>query len=133
VPAAIVVVLIIVAALVIAVPVRRLAHDGRSRTTIVAYVVLLVALAVGVTELRPALGVVYIVPFITWRAGLDRLLGGRRSTIRVIEVEPTAVEAPRDVTPREPETPADAMRLEREPPGDATRSEAADPAHRGDL
>jgi hypothetical protein len=108
VPAAIVVLLLIVAALVIAVPVRRLVHDGRSTTTIVAYVVLLVALAVGVTELRPlaryllpALGVVYIVPFITWRAGLDRLLGRRRSTIRVTRVEPTAVEAPRDATPRD--------------------------------
>jgi hypothetical protein len=126
VPAAIVVVLLIVAALVIAVPVRRLVHDGRSTTTIVAYVVLLVALAVGVTELRPlvryllpALGVVYIVPFITWRAGLDRLRGGRRSTIRVIKVEPTAVDAPRNVTPTGDQTAetADAPADARRPPG----------------
>lgn len=105
-PAAIVIALLIVAALVIAVPVRRLFHDGRSRTTIVSYVVLLVALAVGVSELRPlaryllpVLGVVYIVPFITWRAGLDRLLGHRAPSIRVVRVERPSVEPPRDVTP----------------------------------
>ena len=105
VPAAIIVLLLVLAALVIAVPVRRLVKDGRSPTTIVFYVVLLVALAVGVSELRPLaryllpiLGVVYILPFITWRAGLDRLLG-RRPPIRVSRVEGPAIEGPRNVTP----------------------------------
>jgi len=92
------------AAIVIAFPVRRLVHDGRSLTTIVLYVVILVALAVGASELAlaryllPALGVVYILPFITWRAGLDRLLG-RRPPIRVSRVDRPAIEGTRNVTP----------------------------------
>ena len=128
-PAAIVVVLLIVAAVVIAVPVRRLVHDGRSRTTIVSYVVLLVTLAVGVSELRPlaryllpVLGVVYIVPFITWRAGLDRLLGRRTPAIRVVRVEREGVEGPRDVTPPDDAQPTETA------PGD----EARDPSDPGD-
>ncbi|MFI5225772.1 MAG: hypothetical protein ACHQ3P_03760 [Candidatus Limnocylindrales bacterium] len=120
-PAAIVVALLLVAALVIAVPVRRLAQDGRSRTMIVSYVVLLVALAVGVSELRPlaryllpVLGVVYIVPFITWQDGLDRLLGRRRPSIRVVRVERPSVDPPRDVTP-----PDDPTRDSEDPTGQA--------------
>lgn len=103
-PAAIVVVLLALAVIVIAFPVRRLVRDDRSLTTIVLYVVVLVALAVGASELAlaryllPILGVVYILPFITWRAGLDRLLG-RRPPIRVSRVERPGIEGPRNVTP----------------------------------
>jgi hypothetical protein len=114
VPAAIVVVLLVLAALVIAVPVRRLVRDGRSLTTIVLYVVVLIALGVGVTGLEPldryllpVLGIVYIVPFITWRAGLDRLLARRPPSIRVVRVDRPSVEPPRDVTPRDVTPPED--------------------------
>jgi hypothetical protein len=106
VPAAVVVILLVVAALVIAVPVRRLVRDGRSLSTIVLYVMVLVALAVGVSELAlaryllPILGVVYILPFITWRSGLDRLLG-RRAPVRVSRVDRPAIEGARNVTPPE--------------------------------
>jgi len=107
VPAAIVLLLLALAALVIAVPVRRLVRDGRSLSTIVLYVVVLVALAVGVSELAlaryllPMLGVVYILPFITWRAGFDRLLG-RRPAVRVSRVDRPAIEAARERAPIPP-------------------------------
>jgi hypothetical protein len=134
VPAAIVIGLLVVAALVIAVPVRRLVRDGRSVTTIVLYVVVLVALAVGVTELEPldryllpALGVVYILPFITWRAGLDRLLG-RRPPVRVSRVDRPAIEGVRNVTPPESDDAAADDRLEEEGAGGqpGTRSDTAE-------
>jgi hypothetical protein len=134
VPAAIVITILVVAALVIAVPVRRLVRDGRSLTTIVLYVVVLVALAVGVTELEPldryllpALGVVYILPFITWRAGLDRLLG-RRPPVRVSRVDRPAIEGARNVTPTDADDASTDDPLEEEAPGGQpeTRSETAE-------
>jgi hypothetical protein len=105
VPAAVLVLILVIAVVVVAVPLRRLYLDGRSRSAILSYAIVLLALAVAVTEARPlaryllpALFVVYLVPFVTWRGGLDRLLG-RREEIRVIRPEPRAVEPPRNVTP----------------------------------
>jgi hypothetical protein len=85
VPPALLIVVLVLAAVVIAVPVRRLRLDGRSWRTILTYTVLLLALALAVTEveplaryLLPVLGVAYIAPFVTLRGGIDRLLGRRR-------------------------------------------------------
>jgi hypothetical protein len=111
-----------VAAVVLAVPLRRLYLDGRSRTAILAYAILLLALALAVTEIRPlaryllpALFVLYILPFVTWRGGLDRLLGWRGEEIRVVRPEPRAVQPPRNVTPDE-ESPRDAGKSDGSPP-----------------
>ncbi len=105
VPAALLVLILVLAAVVLAVPLRRLYLDGRSRTAILAYAILVLGLALAVTEIRPltryllpALFLVYLAPFVTWRGGLDRLLG-RREEIRVVRPEPRAVEPPRNVTP----------------------------------
>jgi hypothetical protein len=85
VPAALLVVVLAVAAVVVAVPARRLHLDGRSWRTVLAYTVLLLGLALAVTEveplaryLLPVLGLAYIAPFVTLRGGIDRLLGRRR-------------------------------------------------------
>jgi hypothetical protein len=101
-------VLLVAAAIVIAFPVRRLRLDGRSRGTLIWYTIALLALAIGVTELRPfaryllpVLGIVYLAPFVTWRGGLDRLLG-RRPAVTVTRVEPRVIPPPRDVTPPPP-------------------------------
>jgi len=106
VPAALLLVILVVAAVVLAVPLRRLYLDGRSPTAILTYAIVVLALALAVTEIRPlaryllpALFVVYLVPFVTWRGGLDRLLGRRGEEIRVVRPEPRAVEPPRNVTP----------------------------------
>jgi hypothetical protein len=114
VPAAVLVLILVVAAVVLAVPLRRLYLDGRSRTAILTYAILMLALALAVTEVRPlaryllpALFVVYLVPFVTWRGGLDRLLGRRDREIRVVRPVPPAVEPPRNVTPGA-DPPADA-------------------------
>jgi hypothetical protein len=107
-PLEIVIVVLIVAAVVVAVPVRRLVLDGYSGGAILAYVALLGLLAAGVTEARtlgrfvlPILGLAYIAPFITVGGGLDRLLGRRRPIVRVTPVETPAIAPPRDVTPRD--------------------------------
>jgi hypothetical protein len=107
-PVEIVIVVLIVAAVVVAVPVRRLVLDGYSGWAILAYVALLGLLAAGVTEARtlgrfvlPILGLAYIAPFITFGGGLDRLLGRRRPTVRVTPVETRAIAPPRDVTARD--------------------------------
>jgi hypothetical protein len=104
--AAVVVLILVVAAVVLAVPLRRLYLDGRSRTAILTYAILMLVLALAVTEARPlaryllpALFVVYLLPFVTWRGGLDRLLGRRSQEIRVVRPVPPAVEPPRNVTP----------------------------------
>jgi hypothetical protein len=122
VPAAVLFVILIVAAVVLAVPLRRLYLDGRSRSAILTYAVVLLALAVAVTEFRPlaryllpALFLVYLAPFVTWRGGLDRLLGRRREEVRVTRPEPRAVEPPRNVTP------------DRDPSADAGNADAAPP------
>jgi hypothetical protein len=108
VPAAVIVLVLIVAAVVLAVPLRRLYLDGRSRTAILTYAIVVLALALAVTELRPlaryllpALFIVYLLPFVTWRGGLDRLLGRRGEEVRVTRSDPRAVGPPRDVTPEE--------------------------------
>lgn len=87
-------------------PARRLRLDGRSPRAILGYVALLLALALGVTELRPLaryllplLGVVYLAPFVTWRGGLARLFGRRGPDVRVTLAEPPVIPPPRDVTP----------------------------------
>jgi hypothetical protein len=105
VPAAVFILVLVVAAVVLAVPLRRLYLDGRSRSAILTYAVVLLALAVAVTEFRPlaryllpALFLVYLAPFVTWRGGLDRLLGRRAEAVRVVRPEPRAVEPPRNVT-----------------------------------
>jgi hypothetical protein len=123
-PIEILVVVLIVAAIVVAVPVRRLMLDGHSGWAIFAYVVLIGVLALGVTEARtlgrvllPLLGLAYIAPFITFGGGLDRLLGRRRPVVRVTPVATRAIEPPRDVTPRDVTPPA----------GAAPRAEPAEP------
>ena len=77
-------------------PARRLFLAGRSSGFVTAYFLslwLLGLLAVlsrgGARVVLPLIVVLYIAPFITWRAGIDRLLGRRR------EVRPP----PRNVTP----------------------------------
>ncbi len=107
-PLEILVVVLVVAAVVMAVPVRRLMLDGFSRWAIAGYAGLLLVLALGVTEARPLaryllplLGLAYIAPFITLGGGLDRLLGRRRSVVRVTPIPPRVIEPPRDVTPHD--------------------------------
>jgi hypothetical protein len=107
-PLEILIVVLVVAAVVIAVPVRRLMLDGFSRSAVLAYAALLLILALAVTEARPlaryllpVLGLAYIAPFITLGGGLDRLLGRRRSVVRVTPVVPRVIEPPRDVTPHD--------------------------------
>jgi hypothetical protein len=119
---AVLVLVLVVAAVVLAVPLRRLYLDGRSRSAILSYAVVLLALAVAVTEFRPlaryllpALFLVYLAPFVTWRGGLDRLLGRRREEVRVTRPEPRAVEPPRNVTP-DRDSPADAGNADGAPP-----------------
>ena len=135
-PVEFVVVVLIVAAVVVAFPVRRLVFDGYSGWAILAYVGLLGLLAVGVTEARtlgryllPLLGFVYIVPFITLGGGFDRLLGRRpRPVVRVTPVATRAIEAPRDVTPRDA-TPRDvAAPVDATPVDPASRDESTERA-----
>jgi hypothetical protein len=109
VPLEILLVVLAVATLVVAVPVRRLMLGGYSRWSILAYVGLIGLLAVGVTETRgagrillPVLGLAYIAPFLTLGRGLDRLLGRRRPVVRVSPVATPAIAPPRDVTPPVP-------------------------------
>jgi hypothetical protein len=126
-PLEILIVVLIVAVLVVAVPVRRLVLDGYSGWAVVAYCALIGFLAVGVTEARtlgrvllPLLGLAYIAPFITLGGGLDRLLGRRRPVVRVTPVATRAIEPPRDVTPRDA-TPRDAG------PGDEPHADVPPP------
>lgn len=111
-PLEILFVVLVVAAVVVAVPVRRLMLDGFSRWAIVGYAALILFLALAVTEARPLarvllpiLGLAYIAPFLTIRGGLDRLLGRRRPVVHVTPVVPPAIEPPRDVTPHDDVTP----------------------------
>jgi hypothetical protein len=129
-PLEILIVVLIVAAVVVAVPVRRLVADGYSTLAIVAYVALLGLLAAGVTEARtlgrvllPILGLAYIAPFITFRGGLDRLLGRRQPVVRVTPVERLAIAPPRDVTPpmRDPSREPAGDDEPTEPPGSSDR------------
>jgi hypothetical protein len=114
-------VILLATVVVVAFPVRRLRLDGHSRGTLIGYTILLLALALGVTELRPlarfllpALGIAYIVPFITWPAGLDRLLGRRGPAVTVTRTEPRVIPPPRNVTPPPP-GPADVPASDRTP------------------
>lgn len=82
-------------------PARRLFVAGRPTGTIATYFLtlfvlgLLVALAPGTSRLVvPILIVLYVVPFITWRRGLARLMGRQVAEVRA---------PPRNVTPSEPD------------------------------
>jgi hypothetical protein len=139
-PVEILVVVLIVAVVVVAFPVRRLLADGYSGWAIVAYLTILGLLAVGVTEARtlaryllPLLGFVYIVPFITLGSGFDRLLGRRqRPVVRVTPVATRAIAPPRDVTPRDA-TPKAATPPDKVPPDMApTETTPPDPASHGE-
>jgi hypothetical protein len=107
-PLELLVLVLVIAAVVVAVPVRRLMLDGYSRWAVVGYAGFILLLAIGVTEARPLarfllplLGLAYIVPFLTLGAGFDRLLGRRRPVVRVTPVATPGIEPPRDVTPRD--------------------------------
>jgi len=113
VPDAVAVLLILLVAIVVAVPLRRLRLDGRSRGAILAYGIILLSLALAVPELRPLAR--YLLPFVTWRGGLDRLLG-RRDEVRVTRPEPGAIAAPRNVTPPDPPPARDRDEGSGEPP-----------------
>lgn len=124
-PAAVLILVLVVAAVVLAVPLRRLYLDGRSRSAILTYAVVLLALAVAVTEFRPlaryllpALFLVYLAPFVTWRGGLDRLLGRRAEEVRVMRPEPRAVEPPRNVSPDDDSDPGAGQADESPPKAD---------------
>ena len=121
-PDAVAVLLVLLVAIVVAVPLRRLWLDGRSRGAILAYGIVLLALALAVTELRPLaryllpiLFLAYLLPFVTWRGGLDRLLG-RRDEVRVTRPEPSAIAEPRNVTPPDPGQARDRDEGHDEPP-----------------
>ena len=121
-PDAVAVLLILLVAILVAVPLRRLRLDGRSRGAILAYGIVLLALALAVTELRPLaryllpiLFLAYLLPFVTWRGGLDRLLG-RRDEVRVTRPEPGAITPPRNVTPPDPPPARDRDEGSGEPP-----------------
>ena len=114
-PPALLVVLVAVALIVLAVPLRRLHLDGRSNGTVISYAVLLLALGVAVTEARPLaryllpiIGLVYIAPFITWRGGIDRLLRREQPDIEVTRREPPSLTPPRNVTPPDAPDPDEA-------------------------
>jgi hypothetical protein len=88
----------LVVGLLALVPTRRLYVAGRSPGVIATYFVslwllgVLVALAPRLARLVvPILLILYIVPFLDWRGGLDRMLGRRR------EVRPPM----KNVTPRD--------------------------------
>lgn len=73
-----------VVALLVLIPSRRLWVTGRSRDTVTAYFLLVwllgtVAATVPSTSrfLIPVLLVAFVVPFVTWRQGLDRVFGRR--------------------------------------------------------
>lgn len=127
-PIEILAVVVVVAVVVLAVPVRRLVLSGHSGWTVVGYVALLLVLAAAVTEARPLaryllpiLGLAYIAPFITLGGGLDRLLGRRPPIVRVTPVETQSIEPPRNVTP-----PDDA--IDRDDHGGPTAGPAAGPS-----
>lgn len=112
-PLEIAIVVMVIAALVVAVPVRRLRLDGYSGGAIAAYVGLILLLALGVTEARtlgrvllPILGLAYIAPFVTFGGGIDRLLGRRRPIVSVTPVARPVIEPPRNVTPPTGSAPA---------------------------
>jgi hypothetical protein len=88
--------IILVTALLALIPARRLYLSGQSTMVVTAYfgvlwlLGVLIALGPGRSRLFvPLILVLYIVPFITWRAGLDRLLGRT----------PRPSTQPRNVTP----------------------------------
>jgi hypothetical protein len=120
----------IVAAVVVAVPVRRLRLDGYSGAAVAAYVGLILLLALGVTEARtlgrvllPILGLAYIAPFITFGSGIDRLLGRRRPVVSVTPVARPVIEPPRNVTPHDVTPPSGTVPADEptEPPASSDR------------
>ena len=79
------------------IPARRLYLGGQPTGIVGAYFLALWLFALAAFEARgrlfvPLVLVLYVVPFITWRAGLERLFG-RAPTDR------TGQERPKDVTP----------------------------------
>jgi hypothetical protein len=96
VPAPSVLAILLVTALLVLIPARRLYLSGQPTMVVTAYfgvlwvVGALIALGPGRSRMFvPLILVLYIVPFITWRAGLDRLLGRT----------PRPSTQPRNVTP----------------------------------
>jgi hypothetical protein len=92
----------LIAGLVALWPARRLYVAGRSTSSIALYFAalwllgLLIAIAPRAARLvLPILVVLYVLPFINWRAGIERLLGRRPR-----EVRPPM----KDVTPRDEAT-----------------------------
>lgn len=97
-----------IVALAVLIPTGRLARKGWTRDYLATYFVfvwllgLLVALVEGRAGfLVPVLMVVYLAPFVTWREGLDRLLGRARPR------SPAEQPPPKDVTPPDPRDAAD--------------------------
>jgi len=89
--------LLLVLALLALIPTRRLFVRGARSTTLAGYylLVLLTTLAVALAPSRgrllvPIVLLLYLAPFVTFRNGLERLLGRRRAEVRP---------PPRNVTP----------------------------------
>ncbi len=95
--------LTVVLGLLVLIPTRRLYLSGWRGPVLWGYFVLVLAMAVVIAEIRvparfliPILVVAYLAPFVTARAGLDRLLGrGGRDGGPIDEGRPP----PKDVTP----------------------------------
>ena len=94
--------LVVILALLVLIPTRRLYLAGWRADWLAAYYLVVLGLAVAVAELRgparflvPILVVAYLAPFVTVRDGLARLLGTPRPP------GPPASSPPKDVTPPE--------------------------------
>ena len=96
---------ILLAAFLALVPARRLYLGGQPSGIVTAYFLAVWLLGIAAFEARgrffvPLLLVLYVVPFITWRAGLQRLFG--RSTADRAGSGPP----PKNVTPPGSDTPS---------------------------
>jgi hypothetical protein len=110
----------VVVALVVMIPARRLQLAGWSRDSVITYfgVVWLLGVVVAVVPaptrfLVPMLLVAYLAPFITIRAGIDRLFRGQQPSAPVEPERPQM----KNVTPPEPSEPSE--RPGEPPPPDA--------------
>jgi hypothetical protein len=95
--------LVLVTGFLALVPARRLYLGGQPTAIVAIYFLAVWLLGIAAVEARgrffvPLVLILYIVPFITWRAGLERLFG--RSTDRV------SARTPRNVTPPDTDTPS---------------------------
>lgn len=100
--------LLLALALLALIPTRRLFVRGARTATLSAYylLVLLTTLAVTLAPARgrllvPIVLLLYVAPFVTFRNGLDRLLGRRRAEVRP---------PPRNVTPQHEQRDAEPAR-----------------------